>query len=127
MHSLEAMMPAVNLAFFALAGASLKVTALVHSILLGSLIVTVRLMAVYIGSSVGCWASSTPPDHRRRMWQAMVTQVRAYLHLSLFSGPCCQRSCLPALVSASAHVCVRCRPARTAGLCSVCDLVPASQ
>lgn len=76
MQSLEEIMPAVNLSFFALAGASLKLTALTHSIWLGSVIVVVRVAAIYVGSAAGCWLSNSPPDHQRRMWQCMITQVR---------------------------------------------------
>lgn len=76
-HSLEQLMPFVNLPFFSLAGAALQVDALAEALWLGSVIYVVRLCAVYCGSWAGCWLSSTPPEHRKRMWQAMITQVRA--------------------------------------------------
>ncbi len=35
----------------------------------------VRLGAVYLGSWAGARAAGTPPEHRRKVWQGMVTQV----------------------------------------------------
>ena len=73
---LGAAMPGVNLAFFSLAGASLKLDALGRTAWMASLVCAVRAAAVYCGSHVGCWASGSPPEHRSRMWQTMLTQAR---------------------------------------------------
>ena len=69
-------MPAVNLAFFSLAGASLKLDALGQAAWLGAVVCAVRVGAIYVGSYAGCWASACPPDQRKRMWQSMLTQAR---------------------------------------------------
>ena len=74
-HSLEALMPGVNLAFFSLAGASLKLDALGQAAWLASVICGFRVLAIFGGSHVGCWLSGCPQEHRKRMWQAMMTQV----------------------------------------------------
>lgn len=36
----------------------------------------VRLLAVYLGSRLGAWVGGTPTEHRRKVWQGMITQVR---------------------------------------------------
>lgn len=36
----------------------------------------VRLLAVYLGSWMGAWMGGTPTEHRRKVWQGMITQVR---------------------------------------------------
>lgn len=36
---------------------------------------TVRLLAVYLGSWTGAWMGGTPTEHRRKVWQGMITQV----------------------------------------------------
>lgn len=36
---------------------------------------TVRLLAVYLGSWMGAWMGGTPTEHRRKVWQGMITQV----------------------------------------------------
>lgn len=69
-------MPGVNLAFFSLAGASLKLDTLRPMAWIGGLVCLVRMAAIYAGSFIGCWASECPADHRKRMWQTMLTQVR---------------------------------------------------
>jgi len=69
-------MPAVNLPFFSLAGAALQVDALGEALWLGGVIYVVRIAAVYAGCHAGCWLSATPPEHRKRIWQAMITQAR---------------------------------------------------
>ena len=35
----------------------------------------VRLAAVYFGSWLGAWMGGTPTEHRRKVWQGMITQV----------------------------------------------------
>lgn len=35
----------------------------------------VRVGAVYCGSWLGAWLGGTPPEHRRRVWYGMITQV----------------------------------------------------
>ena len=74
-HSLSAIMPGVNLAFFSLAGASLRLDALGHTAWTASIVCVVRIVAVYCGSFAGCWASDCPLEQRKRMWQSMLTQV----------------------------------------------------
>ena len=34
-----------------------------------------RIGAIYGGSWMGAWFGGTPPEHRLRVWQGMVTQV----------------------------------------------------
>ena len=34
-----------------------------------------RVGAVYCGSWLGAWLGGTPPEHRRRVWYGMITQV----------------------------------------------------
>jgi NhaP-type Na+/H+ or K+/H+ antiporter len=75
-RTLNDVMPTVNLAFFSLAGASLKLDALAHTAWLASVVCLVRAVAIYGGSFLGCWASECPPEHRKRLWQTMLTQVR---------------------------------------------------
>lgn len=74
-HVLESVMPAVNLAFFSLAGASLKLDALGHALWMACIICFVRMVAVVVGSHLGCWVSASAPEHKKRMWQSMITQV----------------------------------------------------
>jgi bacteriorhodopsin len=80
-------MPGVNLAFFSLAGASLKLDALGHTAWLASVFCAVRLIAIYVGSYVGCWVSECPPEQRKRMWQSMLTQVRSRAFFSMAAYP----------------------------------------
>lgn len=39
----------------------------------------VRLCAIYVGSWVGCYATSTTTEYRRLFWMSMVTQVRCHV------------------------------------------------
>jgi len=41
------------------------------------IIAAVRLVAIYIGSGVGCLATAASPEFRRNFWMSMVTQVGA--------------------------------------------------
>ena len=74
---LGAAMPRVNLAFFSLAGASLRLAALAATLRVALGIAAVRLAAVAVGSYAGCWASGAPASHRRLFWQSMLTQARS--------------------------------------------------
>jgi hypothetical protein len=80
-HLLASVMPGVNLAFFSLAGASLALDALGHALWMACIVCSVRLVAVVIGSHLGCWVSASPPEHKKRMWQSMITQVSAIMPL----------------------------------------------
>lgn len=73
---LGAAMPRVNLAFFSLAGASLRLGALAATLRIALVVVTVRALAIAAGAYAGCWASGAAPQQRRFLWQSMVTQVR---------------------------------------------------
>lgn len=70
-------MPRVNLAFFSLAGASLRLGALAATLQVALGIAAARLVAIAAGSYAGCWASGAAPQQRRIFWQSMVTQVCA--------------------------------------------------
>lgn len=76
-NSLQAILPRVNLAFFSLAGAALRLEDFHSTLLLAAALFTARLVAVYAGSLMGCVWSGAPVAHRKHMWQAMLTQVCA--------------------------------------------------
>lgn len=74
--SLQAILPKVNLAFFSLAGAALRLGDLHSTLLLAAVLFTARALAVYGGALIGCRASGAPMAYRKCMWQTMLTQVR---------------------------------------------------
>lgn len=74
-HFLDTLMPGVNLAFFSLAGASLKLDALGQATWLAAVVCAFRVVAIFVGSHAGCWLSGCASEHKKRMWQAMMTQV----------------------------------------------------
>lgn len=46
----------------------------------------VRLVAIYLGSWLGCLASATPGEHRRLFWMSMVTQAGVAMGLARLAG-----------------------------------------
>ncbi|KAK9830422.1 hypothetical protein WJX72_011685 [[Myrmecia] bisecta] len=80
--TLTQLMPVINVAFFGLAGATLKLGAVLGTLWIAVVVWAVRLGAIYCGSWVGCWLGRSPTDHRRRMWYGMVTQAGVALGLA---------------------------------------------
>lgn len=68
-------------------------TALKDMLVPALVITVVRLLAIHMGSWLGCYVTGTLTEHRRVFWASMVTQVRAFLGL----GACVQE---PAAASA---------------------------
>ena len=46
----------------------------------------VRLFAIFTGAWLGAFMGGSSVDHRRRMWQAMITQVSCLLLCALQQG-----------------------------------------
>ncbi|KAF5838418.1 Cation/H+ exchanger [Dunaliella salina] len=87
LHMLLAqIMSFTNVAFFGLAGASLKLSALKTVLWPALVIAAVRLVAIYIGAGVGCLATSTSPEFRRNFWLSMVTQAGVAMGLARLAG-----------------------------------------
>ncbi|KAK9840435.1 hypothetical protein WJX74_009901 [Apatococcus lobatus] len=74
-------MPVINMSFFALAGASIRLDALLSGLRVAICIWVARLLAIYFGSWIGGWAGRTPHDLRRRIWAGMITQAGVALGL----------------------------------------------
>jgi len=81
-HILGAVMPITNLPFFALAGASLKMDALLGTLWLGALLYVIRLAAIWLGSYLGAMCAACPAEHRRQFWFSMVTQAGVAMGLA---------------------------------------------
>ena len=75
--AVQVILPNVNLAFFSLAGASLRLGDLHSTLLLAAVLFAMRALAVYGGSMIGCRASGVPAQFQKRVWQTMLTQVRS--------------------------------------------------
>jgi hypothetical protein len=75
--SLQSILPKVNLAFFSLAGAALRLGAFHSTLLIAAVLFAARVAAVYVGSLIGCNFSGAAASHRQYMWQSMLTQVCA--------------------------------------------------
>ena len=78
LSSLQVILPKVNLAFFSLAGAALRLGDLHSTLLLAALLFCARALAVYGGAMLGCRASGVPVAFRKCVWQTMLTQVRCF-------------------------------------------------
>jgi hypothetical protein len=83
---LQRIMSVSNVAFFGLAGASLKLSALKDMLGFALLVCGVRLGAIYVGSLLGCAISGTSSDHRRFFWMSMVTQAGVAMGLARLAG-----------------------------------------
>ncbi|KAG1666179.1 hypothetical protein FOA52_012026 [Chlamydomonas sp. UWO 241] len=87
LHSLlQSVMSVSNVAFFALAGASLKLSALRDTLGPALLIVAVRLACVWAGAWAGCVAGGASMEACRNMWLAMVTQAGVAMGLARLVG-----------------------------------------
>ena len=113
MAGLQPILPAVNMTFFGLAGASLRLVRLPwprppvkapklylklleveccgQAPLLGTLwaamiVWLVRLVAIFLGSWLGAYMGGSTVDHRRRIWQGMITQVGRLCTVQLHSA-----------------------------------------
>ncbi|GFR42291.1 hypothetical protein Agub_g3189, partial [Astrephomene gubernaculifera] len=75
-----------NVAFFGLAGASLKVGALKDMFSAALLVFGARLAAIWLGSWLGCYGSSCPGEVRRMFWMSMVTQAGVAMGLARLAG-----------------------------------------
>mmetsp|Transcript_13973 Transcript_13973/g.24501 ORF Transcript_13973/g.24501 Transcript_13973/m.24501 type:complete len:455 (-) Transcript_13973:668-2032(-) len=85
-HTVTSIMSLTNVAFFGLAGASLKLSA-IRLMLYPALIVSaVRLVAIYCGSWFGCFVTGTLPEQRRLFWASMVTQAGVAMGLARLAG-----------------------------------------
>ncbi|EIE22773.1 hypothetical protein COCSUDRAFT_42394 [Coccomyxa subellipsoidea C-169] len=80
--ALTHLMPLVNMAFFSLAGASLLLGRVVATLWVAVAVYAVRLLAVYLGSRLGAWVGGTPTEHRRKVWQGMITQAGVAMGLA---------------------------------------------
>ncbi|GIL75703.1 hypothetical protein Vretimale_15247 [Volvox reticuliferus] len=79
-------MSLTNVAFFGLAGASLKVGALKDMFGAALLVFAVRLAAIFIGSWLGCYSTSTSAEYRRLFWMSMITQAGVAMGLARLAG-----------------------------------------
>ncbi|MEW5313225.1 MAG: hypothetical protein WDW38_004811 [Sanguina aurantia] len=79
-------MSLTNVAFFALAGASLKLNAMQDMLMAALVVVVVRLAAIYMGSWVGCLMTSTTSEYRKVFWLSMVTQAGVAMGLARLAG-----------------------------------------
>mmetsp|Transcript_30100 Transcript_30100/g.89277 ORF Transcript_30100/g.89277 Transcript_30100/m.89277 type:complete len:557 (-) Transcript_30100:608-2278(-) len=87
LHSmLQQIMSLSNVAFFGLAGASLKLSALKDLFLPAVVVCATRLAAIFIGAWVGCYATHTTPEVRRGFWMSMVTQAGVAMGLARLAG-----------------------------------------
>ncbi|GAX78910.1 hypothetical protein CEUSTIGMA_g6349.t1 [Chlamydomonas eustigma] len=75
-----------NVAFFGLAGASLKLDALKDMFGAALLVCLVRLAAIYVGSWLGCYFTSTMTEFRKLFWMSMVTQAGVAMGLARLAG-----------------------------------------
>ncbi|KAI8475581.1 MAG: hypothetical protein J3K34DRAFT_403744 [Monoraphidium minutum] len=82
----ESVMYWTNIAFFGLAGASLKLNALAGTLWAALLVVAARLLAIVIGSHLGCHAGGVRAEHRRVFWMSQITQAGVALGLSRIAG-----------------------------------------
>lgn len=68
---------------------------LVVTLWAAAIVFVVRLAAIFMGSWLGAFIGGTPAEHRRKIWQGMVTQVRKVsfdppcLALASFPSSCC--------------------------------------
>uniref|UniRef100_A0A061RDT3 Sodium hydrogen exchanger n=1 Tax=Tetraselmis sp. GSL018 TaxID=582737 RepID=A0A061RDT3_9CHLO len=81
-HILGGVMPMTNVPFFALAGASLKMTALVGTLWLAAVVYCVRLGSIWAGSLLGAGMAGCPREHRNLFWLSMVTQAGVAMGLA---------------------------------------------
>ncbi|DBA69525.1 TPA: hypothetical protein ACH3X2_012726 [Trebouxia sp. C0005] len=79
---LSQLMPFVYVAFFGLAGASLKLGSFVGSLWVAVILCLVRLAGIWGGCWLGCWLGATPVDHRKHMWYGMITQAGVAMGLA---------------------------------------------
>jgi hypothetical protein len=83
----NAVMAVTNVAFFGLAGASLRLPAVVQSAWLAGALVAARLGAIRLGCAFGSSLGGVKlPEHRRLFWRAMVTQAGVALGLARIAG-----------------------------------------
>ncbi|PNW82300.1 hypothetical protein CHLRE_06g278189v5 [Chlamydomonas reinhardtii] len=75
-----------NVAFFGLAGASLKLGALTDMFSAALVVFAVRLGAIWLGSWAGCTATATSAEYRRLFWMSMVTQAGVAMGLARLAG-----------------------------------------
>ncbi|KAG2502194.1 hypothetical protein HYH03_000681 [Edaphochlamys debaryana] len=87
LHSaVNGIMSLTNVAFFGLAGASLKVGSLSEMFTAAVLVFAVRLVAIWLGSWLGCYATGTVGEFRRLFWMSMVTQAGVAMGLARLAG-----------------------------------------
>lgn len=79
-------MSLTNVAFFGLAGAALKLSALKDMFWAAIVIFLIRLVAIYFGSWLGCYATSTVTEFRRLFWMSMITQAGVAMGLARLAG-----------------------------------------
>lgn len=81
-HVINQIMSVSNVAFFGLAGASLKLAALMETIWVAVVVFFVRLGAIWGGSWLGCAFSRAPPDYKQLFWCTMITQAGVAMGLA---------------------------------------------
>ena len=87
LHLMMAQIMAIsNVAFFGLAGASLKLTALKDLLGAALLISLVRLASIYVGAWAGCIVTGTSVETRKVFWMSMVTQAGVAMGLARLAG-----------------------------------------
>ncbi|KAG2432421.1 hypothetical protein HYH02_012992 [Chlamydomonas schloesseri] len=79
-------MALTNVAFFGLAGASLKLGALTDMLGAALVVFGVRLGAIWLGSWLGCTSTATSAEYRRLFWMSMVTQAGVAMGLARLAG-----------------------------------------
>eukprot|EP00195_Chlamydomonas_chlamydogama_P007198 CAMPEP_0202897678 /NCGR_PEP_ID=MMETSP1392-20130828/6375_1 /ASSEMBLY_ACC=CAM_ASM_000868 /TAXON_ID=225041 /ORGANISM="Chlamydomonas chlamydogama, Strain SAG 11-48b" /LENGTH=333 /DNA_ID=CAMNT_0049583375 /DNA_START=570 /DNA_END=1571 /DNA_ORIENTATION=+ len=83
---LASIMSLSNVAFFGLAGASLKLSALKDMLWIALLVSVVRIAAIFVGSWVGCVLTTTLNETRRLFWMSMITQAGVAMGLARLAG-----------------------------------------
>lgn len=76
----------LQVVFFGLVGADLKLDVVLGSLNIAFMLWAARLLGVYVGSLMGCMAGGAPPESRRRLWAGMITQAGIALGLAKTVG-----------------------------------------
>lgn len=84
---INSIMSTTNVAFFGLAGASLKLSAIAESVWVALVVFGVRLVAIMGGSWLGSRAGGVKSELQRRcFWMSMVTQAGVAMGLARIAG-----------------------------------------
>eukprot|EP00878_Enallax_costatus_P012283 GHUV01012830.1.p1 GENE.GHUV01012830.1~~GHUV01012830.1.p1 ORF type:complete len:325 (+),score=89.97 GHUV01012830.1:81-1055(+) len=84
---INSIMALTNVAFFGLAGASLKLAAIADSVWVALVVFLVRLAAIGTGSWLGCRAGGFKTEkHQQYFWLSMITQAGVAMGLARIAG-----------------------------------------